>query len=246
MHPVFYIPGESSPGIEGLVAVGLAELGLTGHCIAACPCDGPDVAAGGTGRGSFVWWPARGVTPLPEGVLAWEWSPAKPDPDRNLPAGRFWLGRDPVSPAVPADVARRHPFAGADVLLDDGQLWHVPIARALPHKLTLDEEGRRVRKVQKHYARYFDLALQFHEAICSIGSPMRRDLHVADALVLAELGLALNYRVNRDVIDWLELLADEDTLFRVACAAIELGDWIALDQKKTADPIPAISKFCPG
>lgn len=231
MPPFIYIPRVRAITPELLQQLGLAELG-GGYARFDVLSSGPD-----GGAGQCIYWHVRG-RPLPNlnTYPDWEWTPAVPDPDRDLAAGRYWMGRVAEQPIEPADLVRPRPFAGVPAALDDGQLWTVPVARQLPHRLRLDPEtGQHTRHVREEYRAYFDLAMQFWRALVNIGSPIRKELHVSDAWSLACMGLALNYRLNRDLIDWLQLCTTDTALFGVACAAIELEAWVHLaeDQKKT-------------
>ena len=241
MIPVFYIPGQRTAHHDLLVSVGLDLGGGWSH--AEIPCGGPDAKSGGEGRGVLVYWPPVSMpwrTPNLNHYAQWHWTAAVPDPEGGLPAGRFWMGRNPGEPVTPEDLARRDQFAGLDVLLDDGQKWHLPVPRMLPHRLRLDETGRHVRKIAEPYEVYFDLATQFQRALLLAGSALRHELHVSDAWRLAVMGLGFNYRLNRDIVDWLELLTTEQALFCAACATFELDAWQIIErEKKTAVAIRA-------
>lgn len=237
MPPFVYIPGARSVNAELLQRIGLADLGK-GYNRFDVPSNGPD------GRwGMCIFWHGNGRRRLPNlnEHPKWDWTPAVPDPERELEAGRFWMGRVPGEPIEPADLARPRQFDGLPALLDDGQLWQVPIARQLPHKMRLDPQtGQHTRSVCDEFRAYYDLAMTFWQALINVGSPLRKDLHVSDAWNLAVMGLALNYRLNRDLIDWLGLCTTDTSLYGVACSAIELEAWVYLteEQKKTLHHIP--------
>lgn len=241
MIPVFYIPGRPVPTDASLQAIGL-WFGA-GYAHAELLGGGPDARDGGAGRGCLVYWlpPTQPLGLNLNQHAQWSWTRAKPDPQRNLPGGRYWIGQTPGVPILPEALARRQQYPSVAVRLDDDQLWQIPIARSLPHEFGFDDYGNQVRRVKPPFAAYHDLAMEFLAALIEAGSPIRKELHVSDAWRLAELGLSLNYRVNRDVIDWLRIATDEESLYRIACASIELGLWVAIDeQKKTAGCTPAI------
>lgn len=242
MFPVYYIPGRKTAHDDLLREVGL-DFG-PGYSHTELVGGGPDQAAGVPGRGVLIHWPspiAPHATPNVGMQASWQWAKAKPDPEQGLPAGRFWMARMPGCPITPEGVSRRERYPGTDVRLDDGNLWHVPIPRALPHELTLNAQGQWTRQIREPFVEYYNVVLRFMSSLLERGSPLRKDLHIADAFRLAEMALALNYRLNRHVIDWLGLLKDEEALFRVACAATEIHAFVAIDeQKKTEECIPAI------
>ena len=237
MIPFFYIPGHAVARPELLAQIDL-DLGA-GYTHMDIPTGGPD-----GGRGVLVFWPAvEAPHDLPNlnDHATWQWSAVKPNPARELPGGRYWLARVPGEEITPADIARRKQLEGLIAPLDDDHDWQIPAARCLPHRNRLDERGELVRTVDDEHREYFDLAADFQRSIVMAGSALQKQLHIHDAWRLAVRALASNYRLNRDLIDWLQLVTTDEALFFVACASFELPYWTLIDheKKKRAVATPA-------
>ncbi len=224
MQPLFFVPGITRQSLK-LDALGLETMGLDHLNV------GEGMGPHGK-SGVLLWWnaPAHPLqSPAMEKVAEMQWVAAKPDPDRGLAGERFYLGKLPGDVIRPADLARPRQQDGLEVRLDDGQQWLVPVARLLPHEHVLDEAGREIDCVQPQYVRLFELANQFCNKILHAASDR---LTIGDAKVLAREALTLNYRLCRDLIDWLGILRTDDTLFWAAGATFELQRWVAIAEQK--------------
>lgn len=233
---LIYIPGARGAAPEHLAKVGLAD--LAGDAAPACK----DVLERGPdgGRGVVCWWddPAHPDRTPRGGVFldAQRWAPAKAFPEKSLAAGRFWLGCEKKEKPRPADLERRQLQPGADVRLADGQLWHVPIAWQLPQLLGLADDGRVASRPVAKYRGFWDAAWRAMDWFrpnsagkCSIDFEPGYDFCCQ--------ALSINYRVNRDVADFLGLI-DTDALFAIPKAVVEL-EMLVEAEKKTGPATPA-------
>lgn len=241
MPYLIYIPGEHVvPGVEAsLRAVGLEMLcGPNVHSIQQ-----RDIVTGGPdgGGGRLVNWfdaehrdweqPLKLTPEL-------QWFPVKPRSvggSPALPAGRYWLARDPLRPILPEMLARPHQYASCGERLLDGNTWQMPIARDLPRNLGLDASGNLSRTVKPAMRNYFDRAEKFFGEYLQADTS-QETFTIEHAWSFCAEGLGMNYYVNPDVLDWLGLL-DETVLYWLVGASFELRKLLDLSkqlQKKTA------------
>ncbi len=236
MKPLFFVPNAKAGDAELLDAVGLEALGLDElRAVDVAASNLPDALREllpeeqADAGGCCLRW---GGEPFANGGLAdFEWQAAKPWPERSLAAGRFLMGRQ--GPVTPADLERPKMLESLPTILDDGYAWQLPIAAYLPKVYGIRaSDGRETFDVAPEFVEYCELAAEFQQAALSIanGRPIH-SLNVMHAFRLAELGLRINYRLNRDVADWLGILRDEDTIFWAACASFELPRYKELTER---------------
>lgn len=227
-----YIPGVTGASLDHLSRVGLG--GLLDPHVSPDSCDmlrhAPD-----KGQGVVFYWidhqnPAN--TPFHLGNHPdIDWSPAKPKGE--LLAGRFWLGLCNGQRVTPDALERSGNLGGASVLLEDGNRWLVPVAKALPKKYEIDKEtGAPVLAVYTRYQTYYDLSYRNYLAMAR--QETTATVSVTGAWDFAEMALGFNYRINADVIDWLGLLGDL-SMIRLMIGSYDADVMEAIEaQKKTA------------
>ena len=218
-----YIPGAiSAKRTEAaLEDVGLAEIIDKEFAADVCDCRGPDGERGLL----FRWQDQRRLDLCPSiNIQENHWTPAQADAQRGLPAKRFWLGRSKYKRVSPEALLRRRWHSGEDVLLDDGQAWTVPIARQLPHR-----HGMQGRVVKSQYRAFFDRAMEYQQRALDLRNGV--DVVLAGGWRFGVEALAMNYRVNADVIDWLELVTDANIMWLVG-ATFEMCATDATDAQK--------------
>lgn len=227
-----YIPGKTGASPNHLRDVGL-ELLLDPHfgpTAIEAHHDTPDGCSGIV----FYWQDMATPTNMPQHMGCHsdqEWSPAKPS--KGLPAGRFWLGKDAGGTVTPGALMRHNHMGGLSVKLDDGQEWMVPVARRLPKKYQMDEvTGEPRMQVALPYQEFYKQAEDLYTFL--LQARIDEDFTIPGGWTFAERALAMNYRINSDVIDWLGLLGDESML-RLIGATHERNIMLEIDaQKKTA------------
>lgn len=233
---LIYLPGKRGASPDLLHEVGLGDLCTDGAPLFVdVPSGGPD-----GGRGVLCGWddpldPSKNQ-PLAVRMDLQEWSPAKPHD--GLEAGRFWLGALKSSPVKPKDIQRRRTYSGLNVLLADGNEWAMPVVKLLPKRHGLASSGRFGSDIRKEY-----------RALCESAESIEAQLHGQDGAEISIEGgwrfgvdaLALNYRVNSDVVDWLDLVWDEHYLNFVG-APVELQLVREVEaQKKTGSAITSVT-----
>lgn len=221
------------PGVRGADPEHLRRVGLAGILDPKLGIDSVDVLSNGPdgGWGVCFYWP--GCPRFGVHKKHQEWSPAKPDGE--LPAGRFWMGRDNDAPVTPEALLRPDHLGGKSVQLDDGREWLIPVARSLPHRYGKDEQGRIARIVKHDYRSFYDRALHFYERFLAL-SVGGEDITLTDAWGFAVEALSMNYRLDENIIDWLGLLTDDNIVLLIG-ATFEFTTICALDvQKKTGEP----------
>lgn len=165
------------------------------------------------------------------------WTPVKPDPSRNLEAGRYWLGRMKDETIGPECLARPRQYSSTPIKLVDGHEWQMPIARRLPQNLEIDDSGNWSKRVKPEMSDYFDRSETLFGVMLK-QAPYRLDV----GLDFAVRGLGMNYYINRDIASWLGLL-DETRVTALVGAAFEVDQLreiratylAALAQKKTEE-----------
>ena len=246
-----YIPRGPSPLAAALASVGLEQLLAEGDPqpdASEVLDNGPDGGAGVL----FAWRHGDPRTDPPMNVDGQTWTPAKPNPERDLAADRFWIGTDPDRPVTPDDIARPHPMAGTFRPLADGQVWRIPQARFLPHPHGLDDEGRFARRVDPRYEKFWTdseiHAAKFFEAFDAADAlrELKPDLTPEQLEVTITIeetwqycidALAMNYRLNADLVDHLGLL-DDATMQDIVMVTINLPALSDIRaQKKTELPV---------
>lgn len=160
------------------------------------------------------------------------WQPVKPDPTLDLPGGRYWIGRDVRHPVTPQALVRRALQYSLPVRLDDGNEWLVPVARQLPKIWGKDDSGHRASRARPEYADFCERSEAIFQSVIATDG---QNFVVEDVFGYCSMALAINYKVNEDILDFLELLTD-DSMPRITGATLEtkfIKD--ALDQKKSSD-----------
>jgi len=126
----------------------------------------------------------------------------------------LWLGIELARPIRPQDVARREQHPGEDVVLADGQVWRIPIARGLPHLWT--PNGRVPKPPYAAFCaevnRFYQMAMGCSEEVTGFT--------VEFAFICQTL--ALNYRLTPDLIGLLGLV-DDSTATAIVETTMELG-----------------------
>lgn len=193
-----YFPGKTGASLKHFHDVGLGDL-LDGDADRAPSF--VDFLPGPDGKpGVAATWMQRAII---QGEF--DWTPCRKD--------LFWLGKVAGEIPKPEWFARGEggapPHLGQDVKMGDGQEWHIPTARQLPHLLGLDDEGNLTRKLLPHYKRFWEAAektVAWFELgdgnLMHIGSPR-------EIFDFVSLALSINYRVNADVASWLGLVRDD-------------------------------------
>jgi len=207
------------PGARGCSAQNLIDVGLDGLLDAAGALESSDVLANGPDGGGGCCYAFPPVHP--EGILprmgchaaVQEWTPAKPVPGgtKAQATGRFWIGFDKHSPPVPADLQRVDYQGGIPVLLADGRDWYIPAMQFLPHRYALNDRGIWSRQVKPIYA---ELYARVEKAYGVFHAERQgEDIPVAYFGQLAADVLGINYRINSDILDRLDLLNDDNSLY---------------------------------
>ena len=141
------------------------------------------------------------------------------------------MGRLPGAKVTPHSLQRPRLFESRGVTLADGQEWLLPRFHALPKRWKRNPEtGELKADVAPEYADYFDACWAFHECVTHWGDKnFDRTKDEAWSLVVA--GLALNYMLSDELVDWLGLLETEEALFTAPLAAINVLDTAELVEK---------------
>jgi|GEM_PF-3385983 hypothetical protein len=246
-----YIPNHHGGNLDCLREVGLEQLLAEGD---SSP-EANDVLAGGPdgGNGVLIAWrkgdPATDPPMTPESL---DWTPAVPDPERELEAGRFYIGIDPARPVTPTDIARPKPMAGSFLELADGQAWRIPHARFLPHTCGLDASGHFARQVdprfeafwqasEQHAAQVFE-ALDLADVVRQVKpneAPSEMDVTIVleDSWRYCIDALAFNYRINADIATHLGII-DDTAISNIVFVTIDLPSVTEVrNQKKTELPV---------
>jgi hypothetical protein len=148
----------------------------------------------------------------------------------------FWLGRLAGEKPQPEWFARARQQLGEDVVMADGQKWHIPIARQLPQILQLDDGGQWRGTVAPSYKSFYDTTWSTLDWFKSVNGICRVSYSAgADFVALA---LSINYRVNRDVASWLGLIRS-DLFLPVAKVVTEFEELMAALEKKTGAAVGA-------
>ncbi len=222
MHYSLFVPKAMGANPRLLDGVGLGHLlrdGDVSPLLQEMTDKGPD-----GGPGLLFVWPPEMPAYVP-GQLTWQ--PAKPDPDNNLPGGRFWWGYDPAQPVSSIDLRRKVPLPGRTMPAGD-EYWLMPDILLLPHKFALENDGKEVRRVAASHAAIYErgmwaydlLKQQIEEVARAPGKELRQ--YVIEML-------SLNYRMFRDLAYHLGLLTDE-SWFSLACATVDFETLVQIEE----------------
>lgn len=230
MSLLVYIPDLRTPKtFDSLRAVGLGGLHDEGLSL-----NGAEVLNGPDGTSGVVFsWPvgpqiAAGYFPDSQ-----TWHKCSKDGDKE--AGRAWVGWNSLTPPKPEELARKRVRMGEPVILNDGNYWTVPIAKALPRVVGgFDENGKVKMTVAKAYEEFFNASFQTLERYVSAnegGAPMTWE----EAFEYAVKALAVNYRVNRDIVAAMGILTT-DLLWTVCETTTEFKQIAEALSKKKEPP----------
>jgi hypothetical protein len=165
-------------------------------------------------------------------------------PCGELPGGRAWIGWDTSERPTPAILARSKQLPGEGVLLADGHEWLIPIATQLPRIMGLDPETGRVSSVVAPQYKPF-----LQDAWNTLASFMEKSGEVTidheTGFAAAVRVLAMNYRVCRDLVAVLGIVADSH-LWTIPATACEAAAMVDLLQKKSLSESPSIASGGPG
>lgn len=235
-----YLPGFAGADVQPeFERLGLTELLDRSVTAIATPlaASGPD---GGSGK--LVTFDAIGLPDTPRYVdlNTQEWRAAPPDPDHELPAGRYWLGYVKAAKPTPVELQRSDLCDGEPVLLRDGNQWVVPIADYLPKRLVInDATGNEERQVPKRHAEFVQWANLLYDWFLSDGfaklSGEKKEVVIPRGLTFAAMALEKNYRINRLLVDMLELMEDYEA-FELTKVATGLAASMRLVAQKKSTP----------
>lgn len=168
-------------------------------------------------------------------LQAQRWEPAAPEGD--LPAARYWIGVWKDGAANPEDLQRANMVDGVPVELRGGQQWVIPIVDYLPQSVKLNRQTgeEELRPLPEHLSfvektnalfRYL-IGDEFQERVAETFKVL-----IPKGLSYAAEALAMNYRVNRDLVDMLDLIGEYEA---AEIATITTGLKLAetVDQKKS-------------
>lgn len=149
------------------------------------------------------------------------WLPAVAD--RELSAGRYWIGFWNYGKITPGSLANRTQYRGKLTQLGDGQQWLIPDVKELPRTIVQTNDGLHLHLPES--LRPFDTACDLWRQRIqqSIEAEQRGEpisfpydemfFHVVEAL-------RLNYRVTTEVVGHLGMMTTENC---VACVLATLG-----------------------
>ena len=230
-----FVPGQRMATQETLREIGCGP--LLDKTVAAMKVDatveGPNVDQGSL---FYVEQPGSPRKPIVSvDIKLQTWSEAARSND--LERGRYWLGYWTDNPPQPEDLQRDRLCDGQLVELADGRQWAIPVADYLPTRLTIDPEtGAELEVVAKRFEQFTRKANQLFEHFLSDDLVKIIDseliVHVPDGLSFAAEALAINYRVNRDLIDMIGLVGKYEA-FGIAEVVTGIRMSREASQKKT-------------
>jgi hypothetical protein len=244
MHYYLYFPGATGITDEHLARCGLEDLARGQSPTWFEPPRGPDGKRGM----ACTWLRGNGDDP-PLGIVeSQKWTPCRPAaiPGGKLEAGAYWVGVDRERPVRPEDIERAEPFAGHRVPLDDDQIWTVPIARRLPHCHGLDDRGAYCRQIHPRFAAFWQRSESFAAELLTVvrqltlmatrkgakpTDTLNAQFDMAETFDFAVEALAMNYRLNAELVTTLGLL-DDCGLLDVVKAVVDLPTLIGAEREK--------------
>lgn len=225
----YFFPGKTGANPDHFAKAGIGELlGTPGKEQGPTFFETPGSGPNGSG-GVVAYWPVS----LDQMPLAF-----KPELQDWHDAGPVWLGRDKGQPVTPESLQRSKRHQGRDVVLADGQSWHVPIARQLPHLLGIGKP-----RIHDLYKPFWERSVKALDWLGVTDDGVIWDIpwndENSEGFQFACAALAVNYRVCPLVADWLGLFTADEV-----CRILETvtGDdcirrMFELEQKKSAQPI---------
>jgi len=231
--------------LPGLIDFGQSELetlGVWDLCTDKFPETSPISQHGPDGgSGCLLCWRVGNIEiefPLSVDLDKQDWEKA--------PGKDYWIGFLKDRHPTPMDLMRQPQFGGIETKLSDQQTWLIPVAKDLPHKSGVGEDGKYRRIVDDRFRDYFQktegyiLAL-FAGATGETNGDGNIEISLSDTYEFSSLALSINYRLNRELISVLEIL-DDAAMIEIIRVASDYAETLhVLEQKKTADltSIPA-------
>ncbi len=243
---LYFVPGQVAAPPDLLADIGLAKVvgpgGVEFAPVEKGPAGEPGVVMTPGGG------PRRGMGIVPAAQM---WFPAGPEK-------RYWIGFDQEDRPGPEDLRREEFIEGADVVLGDGNLWHIPIARFfdggtnLPVGFGLDPEtGEEVHRVVAAHRGLFDLAIEWFNSYTGaefddqgnpVPPPAGNEEEAAEpagvtysrSKEIAAEAIRTNYRAGVYELGALELF-DTDNVVKVCKVLADIGSMeklMAEDGKK--------------
>lgn len=222
----YFLPHKNGSNQNHLVEAGLEMLlrpGDDGPKFADLPGPGP-----GDLPGQIVsWGSSESLAYLPDKQ---DWTPALPDPKKELAAGRYWIGRPKGQLPGPYDLARKPEatFEGIETKLGDGCKWVMPNALRFPHYLGFDQDGNYDRFPARECQPLYDRTLW---ALNHAQQVMRKETefdHQRTFEYVIEM-LAVNYRICPQLVSMLQLFNDSN-LFRAMCNTTDVDQLFMIQE----------------
>lgn len=233
MHYLLFLPGKRAANPQNLHDVGLGAL-LRPDDAAPMYADLLGAGPGGEAGQMVTWAPASPVY-QPDRQL---WRRAAPDPVRNLPGGRYWVGWWAGEPPTPEELARPKVIFGRARLRYNGFDWQVPSLLNLPCRLSLCEQTGSLLRTPK--PEYDDWRREVDFALDLVRIALEGDLanvSLEHQFAQAVRLLQLNYRMVPELAVELGPLVDEESIFQTLVAACD-SELLSTITKK---PKPAVS-----
>lgn len=204
----YFLPHKSASNQQHLIDVGLEMLLRDGD---ASPRFA-DLSGPGPGElpGQLVSWSGEGTSYLPEQQ---DWIPAPPDPKRELPKGRFWIGTLKGRKPTPDELQRKADiiYQGVPTKLGDGNTWIIPNSAGFPHYIGINEKGELGRLPTDDCLPHYERTLwAFEHAQAVIEDEDNFDVDKSFEYVIEML--ALNYRICPELASQIQLINEEDLL----------------------------------
>jgi hypothetical protein len=245
-HYSIFLPGRSGAQ-NHLASVGLGELERRRSWDWVEVARGPDGQAGviGTIFGAVSGEdPVRGYDPDRQ-----QWAAGPANPELELDKGAYWYGFEPQRPPQPADLVHPTVMAGTDVVLKDGNAWHVPESLQLPMDIGRDPDSGELkryytpqyeqfcRQAEKYVFVLFEniMTLEMMQRLQPQGpkGELTTEFVLEDCWQYCCQALSLNYRVVDPLVGSGMLdLFDDRKLMLVAMATIAFPDILETIEKK--------------
>lgn len=221
-HFAIFIPGTSGTDSAAIERVGLGELLRPDD-------DSPgamDIQTGPGGSPGVIWtWEGDSGDRFRPGFFPDQvWIPAPANAEKNLPEGRFYLGKEPEKPPTPRNLARNKQLAGRGVTMADGYTWLLPTMSKLPHQFALTKNGEIDRVVKEQYRKFHEFGASVVSGMLSqfdVYDELREkkpelensyfEITIKDGVEMLTAALALNYRVTFEIALMLGLLDERCT-----------------------------------
>lgn len=161
---------------------------------------------------------------------------------RRIPKSDCWIGYWKNELPSERDLAMPRLIEGELVKLLDDLKWMVPIARKLPRRIDLNEDGDYIQGPPKpEFSSLFDLAGSYVDHLM-VGEQSDGSIsfEFAELIDLAVAGLSVNYRISRIETAILGLL-DELVAVEVAQTVIDFKGMMELAKKKYEESVGSSS-----